>query len=349
MSSPEVPRRIRVMVADDSAMVREVLREMMSYDDEVHIIGEAHDGKQALEMALSLGPDLLILDLAMPVMGGLQVIENLMADRPLPVLVLSSFANQGSVSAIKALAVGALEVMEKPLGITEDEPMREFREQLLDKVHSLSRIRVVARPRIQITPEQFENLNGSRMDRVLAIGSSVGGPAALGKLLSGLPKNAPMGIALVQHIPAGFLQGFVDWIGSETELIIKIAKEGDTVQPGQVLVAPEHAHMELRSDVVFLTDGPPVNYCRPAVDVLFKSVAVSYGPKAIGVVLTGMGNDGAEGIREIKSHHGVTFAESEETCVVYGMPRAAINTGKIDRVVALDNMSTEILKLLRPD
>lgn len=340
--------RIRVLVADDSPIVREVLRDIMDRAPDIQIVGEATDGKRALEMALSLKPDLLILDLAMPIMGGLRVLELLMIDSPRPVLVLSSFANKGSVSAIKALAVGALEVMEKPLGITEDEPMREFAEHLLEKVRSLSRIRVVARPRggAPVQEGQTPRPTSSNISRVVAVGASVGGPAAVAKLLAGFARTVPAAFAVVQHIPAGFLAGFVDWLSGETRLAVKVAAEGDRLMPGQVLVAPDQKHLEIRGEFAVLNDGPVVNYCRPAVDVLFKSVALSFGPRAIGVVLTGMGQDGAAGILAIKQHHGVTLAESEDSCVVFGMPKAAIETGKVDRVLPVTDMAREIQSML---
>ncbi|MBI2944641.1 MAG: chemotaxis-specific protein-glutamate methyltransferase CheB [Candidatus Wallbacteria bacterium] len=343
--------RIRVLVADDSPIVREVLKDILGHAPDVQLAGEATDGRRALEMAISLKPDIVILDLAMPVMGGLRVLEILMAEQPMPVLVLSSFANKGSVSAVKALSIGALDVMEKPLGITEDEPMREFGEHLLEKVRSLSRIRVVSRPRAKsVVPDSVTpKLDANYISRVVAVGASVGGPAAVCKLLSGFPKAVPLAFVLVQHIPVGFLSGFIDWLTSEIQLTVAIGSEGMKLKAGHVIVAPEGRHMEVRGDTITLNDGPPVCYCRPAVDVLFKSVAIHFGPRAVGVVLTGMGSDGAEGIRAIKTYHGRTLAESEESCVVFGMPKAAIGTGKIDRVLPVTDMPREILALVAPE
>ncbi|MBI3892149.1 MAG: chemotaxis-specific protein-glutamate methyltransferase CheB [Candidatus Wallbacteria bacterium] len=343
--------RIRVLVADDSPMVREVLKDILGHAQDIQLVGEATDGKRALDMAVSLKPDLLILDLAMPVMGGLRVLELLMAEQPTPVLVLSSFANKGSVSAVKALAIGALDVMEKPLGITEDEPMREFAEHLLEKVRTLARIRVVSRPRAKPAPHDAVTVrtNGNYIAKVVAVGASVGGPAAVCKLLAGFPKTVPLAFVMVQHIPVGFLGGFVDWLVSEIQLAVAVGADGMKLRPGQVVVAPEGRHMEVKGDSILLNDGPPVCYCRPAVDVLFKSVAMNFGPRAIGVVLTGMGQDGADGIRSIKAYHGRTLAESEESCVVFGMPKAAIATGNVDRVLPVTDMSREILSMLAPE
>lgn len=331
-------------------MVREVLKDILATDSSVQVVGEAADGKRAYDLALSLKPDLLILDLAMPVMGGLRVLELLMTRNPMPVLVLSSFVNRGSTSAIKALDLGALEVMEKPIGITEDEALGEFSETLLEKVALLSRIRVVHRLRkVQVAANGGFDPAGHRplsATRVIAIGASTGGPPAVRKLLMGFPPSVPVCFCLVQHITPGFLGGYVDWLREQTSFDVRIASSGDPLEAGKVLVAPTGRHMEVSHGRAVLTDAPPVNKFKPSVDVLFRSVAMNEGSRSVAILLTGIGNDGAEGIRSIKSYHGFTIAENEESCVVFGMPKSAIETGCVDRVLPVDAIAPEVMSVL---
>lgn len=342
---------IRVLIVDDSRVVREVIKDLLEGTD-VQVVGEASNGKEAIELTKKLAPDLITMDVMMPVMDGLSAVEHIMAYTPTPILVLASSINRKDVNiAFEAIQLGALDVMEKPENLSR-EGFGALRDTLLQKIRLLSNIKVIShikgkRKFAQPTapkelPKAKEPLAG-----ILAIGASTGGPRAVMSILKALPADFPLGAALVQHIGASFTPGFVDWLAQECKLKVKLAKDGDAVTPGTVLVGPGNLHMEIEENVVRLSDTPPVNNCKPSVDVLFKSVARSYGSQALAVLLTGMGRDGAEGMVDIKKMKGLNIVQDEKTSVIFGMPKAAIELGVVDKVVPLNEIPNEIMRIVR--
>lgn len=366
---------IRVLIVDDSRVIREVIKDLLN-GTEVEVIGEAANGKEALDLTRELHPDLVTMDVMMPVMDGLTAVEQIMAYVPTPILVLASSINRKDVNiAFEAIQLGALDVMEKPDNLTR-EGFAALHDTLIQKIRLLSSIRVIShlkgrrrRPgtsleptpppstigpprKVVITPQPRPPVRPAprkAQTGILALGASTGGPKAVMSVLQGLPENFPLGAVLVQHIGATFTAGFVEWLDRECSLKVRMAADGDSILPGTVLVGPGDRHMEVSEDQIRLTDAPPVNNCRPSVDVLFRSVAHSFGNKAMAVLLTGMGRDGAEGMAEIKERKGLTIVQDEESSVIFGMPRAAIELGAVDRVVPLKNIPTEILKAVNKE
>ena len=343
---------IRVLIVDDSRVVREVVKDLLK-GTEVEVVGEAANGKEAIDLTRELRPDLITMDVMMPVMDGLTAVEQIMAYTPTPILVLASSINRKDVNiAFEAIQVGALDVMEKPDNLSR-EGFAALHDTLVQKIRLLSSIRVIShlkgRRKLPAAPAAptppREPKPRKTQTGILAIGASTGGPKAVLSVLQGLPATFHLGAVLVQHIGASFTAGFVEWLDRECSLRVKLAADGEPVYPGVVLVGPGDRHMEVSGDRIRLTDDPPVNNCRPSVDVLFKSVAHSYGDKACAVLLTGMGRDGADGMAQIKERAGVTIVQDEKSSVIFGMPKAAIEMGAVDRVIPLKNIAGEILKI----
>lgn len=342
---------IRVLIVDDSRVVREVIKDLLDGTD-VQVVGEASNGKEAIELTKKLAPDLVTMDVMMPVMDGLSAVEHIMAFTPTPILVLASSIKRKDVNiAFEAIQLGALDVMEKPENLSR-EGFVALRDTLLQKIRLLSNIKVISHLKGKrkfappVVPKELPRAK-EPITGILAIGASTGGPRAVMNILKALPTNFPLGAALVQHIGASFTAGFVDWLAQECKLQVKLAKDGDEVVPGTVFVGPGNAHMEIEENVVHLTDAPPVNNCKPSVDVLFKSVARSYGSQALAVLLTGMGRDGAEGMAEIKKMKGLNIVQDEKTSVIFGMPKAAIELGVVDKVIPLNDIPNEIMRIVR--
>jgi len=342
---------IKVLIVDDSRVVREVLKDILS-DSGIEVIGEASDGKQAIDLARDLKPDLITMDVMMPVMDGLTAVEQIMAYYPTPILVFASSLNRKDVNiAFEAIQLGALDVVEKPDNLSTD-GMKEMRGTLIHKIRLLSNIKVIRhikgrrRNRIIEAPPAIEKAPISEQKiKVVAIGASTGGPKAVMSLFKQLPENLPTPILLVQHIGANFTQGFVDWLDRESPLNVKMAEEGEKIRSGTVFVGPGERHLETVGDHVKLTSGPMVNNCRPSVDVLFSSVAKSFGEQSLAVLLTGMGRDGAEGMLDIKKRKGTTIVQDEQSSTIFGMPKAAIELGVADKVVPLNDIPKEIVKI----
>ena len=341
---------IRVLIVDDSRVVREVLKDILS-GSEIEVVGEAADGKEAIELTKTLKPDLITMDVMMPVMDGLTSVEHIMAYNPTPVMIFASSVNSKDVNiAFKAIQLGALDVMEKPDNLSP-EGFDDLRDTLVRKIRLLSNIKVIRhiRGRRKNRHVEIEKLTrraaGKKLAAdVVAIGASTGGPKAVMSILKGLPGNFPVGALLVQHIGANFTQGFVDWLNKDCALEVKVADDGEEITPGKVLVAPGEVHMETEGNRVKLKDGPMVNNCKPSVDVLFSSVAQSHADRSLAVLLTGMGRDGADGMLDIKKHKGKTIVQDEESSVIFGMPKAAVELGVADEIVPLKNIIERIIE-----
>ena len=342
-------RKIRVLVVDDSAIVRKVLTEALSGHDDLEVVGTAPDPYIARDKILSLEPDVLTLDIEMPRMDGLTFLKKLMYFRPMPVIIISSLAQASCQTAMNALSFGAVEVLAKPGG---PHSVGELRLELASKIRAAaaSRVRQSA-PAHQTAPAPASpppppGASQWTASTVIAIGASTGGTEAIAHILPRLPQNMP-GIVITQHIPAGFSRAFAARLNQMCPFEVKEAVDGDILCPGRALLAPGDFHMLLRKSgagyAVAVKTGPRVCYQRPSVDVMFSSVAECAGAHAVGVLLTGMGSDGAQGLLKMRQAGAHTIAQDEATCVVFGMPREAIRAGAAARVVPLPGIPQAIL------
>jgi two-component system, chemotaxis family, protein-glutamate methylesterase/glutaminase len=338
-------RKIRVLIVDDSAIVRRLLSEALASEPDLEVVGTAPDPYVARDKIISLRPDVLTLDIEMPRMDGLTFLKKLMQFYPLPVIVISSLAQSSSLTALEALQCGAVEVLAKPGGPYS---VGELKQDLPQKVRAAASARIgQAKPQWS-APAAPLALTGNSSSTVIAIGASTGGTEAIREVLVDLPANMP-GMLIVQHIPAVFSLAFANRLNSLCRVRVKEAVDGDRVTAGLALIAPGNFHMTLRKTggeyCVSVQDGPRVCYQRPSVDVLFESVAQVAKGDAIGAILTGMGSDGAQGLLKMKLAGARTVAQDEATCVVFGMPREAIRTGAVDRVVPLHRVAAELTAL----
>jgi two-component system chemotaxis response regulator CheB len=343
------PAQTRVLVVDDSSLIRDIITMILEEDPEIEVVGQAENGQVAVERVHDLRPDLVTMDIMMPVMDGLTAIQQIMAYCPTPILVVTS-SSEAEV-AYKAISSGALEVMQKPdmsLGPAEWEGFAR-RVKLLSQVKVITHVRGRGAASTQVLPFMGrEAIESGSQGRILAVGASTGGPAALAKLLGGLPPDLTVATVVVQHIADGFVPGLVGWLSSVTMLNVKVAEDGERVKPGTVYIAPTGCHTVVQDGGrVALLDAPPVDNQRPAVDVLFESIGQQYGRRAIAVLLTGMGRDGARGLQGIREAGGQTIAQDEATCVVFGMPKAAIELDAAKQVLPLPQIPMAVVQLLR--
>lgn len=342
----------RVLLADDSTLTRTILRDLLARDPLIEIVAEAADGQKAVQLTRDLRPDLIIMDIMMPVMDGLDATSEIMADCPTPILVLSASTDiQDRRNAFSAIRLGALDVMEKPRGVIS-EAFDEISEQLIAKVKSLSRIRVIhhyrrsARHLPPADPPPVAKLARAGQYSILAIGASTGGPQAILHLLREIPERIQAAVLIVQHIAAGFAPGFAAWLRRETGHRVSLAEDGQELIPGQVLVAPNGTHLTLAGRRVQLSDSAPQNNCRPAVDCLFQSlVSQNLASQTVALLLTGMGQDGASGLCELKRHGALTIVQNQESCAIFGMPKVAIERGAAQQILSLEQMPV-VLKTL---
>ncbi len=337
---------INVLVADDSPLTRVVLRDIFRAAGDITVVGEAGNGSEAVAMTDLLKPDLIVMDLMMPVMDGQEAIEEIMANSPTPILVLSATVDEREINhAFSAIKKGALDVMEKPGGAGND-ANREFALRLVDKVRLLARIRVIRHPRRrvrEVTSPRISCRSGER--NILAIGASTGGPKAVMSIMKSLPAEFNAATFIVQHIAQGFTRGFAQWLGQESSIRIRLATDGDEAVVGTALVAPDDCHMTFEQGKIRLVHSEPVNCCRPSIDVFFNSLAAEFGAGVVGVLLTGMGKDGAQGLLRIKEKGGMTLVQDEQSCSVFGMPKAAISLDAVDEVLPLDGIPAAIRRI----
>ncbi len=334
--------KVRVLVVDDSALMRKLIPQMLEADSSIEVVGTAMDGTFCLKKIEELKPNVVTLDLEMPGMNGIDTLKEIMRRHPLPVIVVSSHSTEGASVTVKALGLGAFDFVAKPRDASAH--MAETARELIAKIKGAAGAKVVRPGRLQATSERPEKISGAKSGppptKLVAIGISTGGPQALEFLLAQLPPDFPGAIVVVQHMPEGFTEMFARRLDELSSLQVKEAQSGDQLQAGRVLICPGSRHMKVKrmamGDVVVLNDEARINGHRPSVDVLFRSVADEYGMQAVAALMTGMGDDGAEGLGAVKKAGGITIAQSEESCVVFGMPKAAIERGYATRVVALD-------------
>jgi two-component system, chemotaxis family, protein-glutamate methylesterase/glutaminase len=338
---------IRVLIVDDSAVVRQIFGRELEKDSQIEVVGTAPDPFVARDKIVKLRPDVVTLDVEMPRMDGITFLRKLMRHFPLPVVIVSSLTLKGGELALEALDAGAVDVMCKP-GTSYS--VGDMSVELIDKIKAASCVKVrkseVNAPKENAKPKRLSMTRTT--NRVVAVGASTGGTQALQSLLEQMPPNSP-GIAIVQHMPEYFTKSFADRLNTTCAIEVKEAEDGDTVAPGRALIAPGHSHMLVRrSGATYyaqVKQGPLVGRHRPSVDVLFKSVARYAGRNAVGVILTGMGKDGAEGMKEMKDNGADTVAQDEASCVVFGMPKEAIALGAADHVLSLGDIPRKILDL----
>lgn len=355
-------KRIRVLIVDDSASVRQLLKEVLESDPEIEVLATASDPYVAVERIRHEVPDVITLDVEMPRMDGLTFLERLMSQHPIPVVICSTLTESGSATAIAALEKGAVDIITKPkLGTREF--FREGCIRICDVVKSASQVRrqrhtdagasIKASPKLTAdamleAPKSHAMIQTT--EKVVAIGASTGGTEALRELLEAIPADSP-GMVVVQHMPEKFTASFAARLDSLCRVTVKEAVDGDSVIPGQVLIAPGNKHTLLKRSgaryFVEVKDGPLVCRHRPSVDVLFRSTARYAGKNAVGVIMTGMGDDGARGMMEMKQAGAINIAQDEATSVVFGMPGEAIKLGGVDRVIPLYRIAAEIMRLCR--
>ena len=344
----------KVLIVDDSALVRDMIRAMIEVDHETEVVGEASNGLEAVEMVRELRPDIVTMDIDMPVMDGLQAIEQIMAENAVPILVVTSRGD--AKTAFAAISKGALDLVVKP--DVDLEGAHEFvaKLKLMSKVKVISHIAGRFPRRTAVTPEGADATDGTdgtdgtarageSAGRLVAVASSTGGPDALSIILSRLPGDFPVPIVIAQHMSDGFVRGMVDWLMTISAIRIQVAVDGEHLKPGVAYFSPSENHMRIeKPGRIALVARQAKDIYRPSCDTLLSSVSEAYGERSIGVILTGMGSDGVLGIRRIKEAGGVTIAQDEATSIIFGMPRLAMEDGTVDRVLPIEKIGDEIVK-----
>jgi len=344
-------KTVRVLVVDDSALMRKLIPQMLQGDPSIEVVGTAMDGTFCLKKIEELQPHVVTLDLQMPGMNGIDTLKEIMRRKPLPVLVVSSHSTEGASVTFKALGLGAFDFVTKPQDASAH--MAETAAELIAKIKAAADCKIVRPGILRGALAPPEKISAGKAapppSKLVAIGISTGGPQALEFLLAQLPPDFPGTIVVVQHMPEGFTDMFARRLDEVCSLRVKEAQSGDVLQAGRVLICPGSRHMKVKrlsmGDIVVLNDEARVNGHRPSVDVLFHSAAQEFGAQAIAALMTGMGDDGAEGLGAVKKAGGMTLAQSEESCVVFGMPKAAIERGYATRVVGLDVLSSTLQAL----
>lgn len=357
----EMSKQIRVLVVDDSAFMRKVIGDILSNEKDIEVVDFARNGKEAIEKAKLKNPDIITLDVEMPILSGLDALSELMAIQPTPkVIMVSSLTTEGADATIKALERGALDFIAKPTKSLFSFDSEGLKEDLLKKIRDLSASKqkssFLARreaPRVPVPPaSKSQNLASGKLKYVVAIGTSTGGPRALQEVIPIFPKDIPAAILIVQHMPPGFTKSLAERLDSLSYVNVKEAQDGDLLMPGCAYLAPGDHHMvvtRLSNDDyrINLNKEPQVSGHRPSVNVMMNSVASSVTTKnLVAIMMTGMGSDGSDGITKIKNNGGKTIAQDEDTCVVYGMPKAAVAAGAVDKVVPLQDITKEALKFM---
>jgi len=356
---------IRVLVVDDSAVLRQSTKFILENDPELKVVGEARNGEEAVALVRRLRPDVVTMDVRMPRMDGLEAIRHIMADTPVPIVVVTGIDLDREMGiSSQATRAGAVSVLRRPVRVTDPE-YRAFIARLVGQVKLMSDVKVVHQPLARrtapashlspmggITPH-LRPMGGIRggekrgQTEIVAIGSSTGGPAALHQVLSALPADFSPPILIVQHIAFGFVEGLAGWLDAVCKLRVKVAEHGERTQPGFVYIAPDDQHLEIGYGRIRLSQAELVGGHRPSITPLFESVAGCYGSTAMGVIMTGMGADGAVGMKALREAGAITIAQDEESCVVFGMPKEAIAMGAVQHVVLLEKIAQMMVALCR--
>ncbi len=342
---------LQVLIVDDSASARELLIQILSSDPQIEIVGVAKNGQEAVAFAKKHRPDIITMDIHMPVMNGFEATKEIMIECPTPIVIVSASTAVNEVEwAMQSLRAGALTLQLKPAGPDSPDFDRDARE-LIESVKAMAEVRVMRhRRRIeapQPIPEASSHISAQSGPRAVAIAASTGGPPALHQLLGELPRDFPLPILLVQHIADGFVEGFAAWLHASVALTVKIAEAQEVLQPGTVYVAPQAKHLGASlGGRVLLSDDPAIGGFRPSATYLFESCAQAFRDKVVGIVLTGMGRDGVDGLRTLHGLGGHTIAQDKATSVIFGMPGVAVAEGLADAVVPIGRMASHLLNLV---
>lgn len=332
--------KIRVLIVDDSALMREALKSIIEQDSDIEVVGLAKNGKEGVEKALLLKPDVITMDLKMPMMSGLEATETIMEELPMPIIVVSSM---DITVIVKALSIGAMDFV----AVTSD--IETIASDLITKIKIASRVKPLRRMKVKpCVIKAPKKITEKETSKIVAIGVSTGGPQALQQIFSKLPPNFPCGIVVVQHMSKGFIDGLAEWLNTTSCLHVSVAKAGDALRKGMILLAPDDLHMRMGSDgKITLSENTSKAIIHvPSIDVMMKSVADYYQDNAIGVIMTGMGQDGVEGIRAIKNSGGRTVAQDEKSSVIFGMNKVAIDEGLIDKIISLEMIAQELTNMV---
>ncbi|NOY05063.1 MAG: chemotaxis-specific protein-glutamate methyltransferase CheB [Chlorobi bacterium] len=339
---------ITILVVDDSLFVREQVKAILSGEKDIVVVGEARNGREAVSLTRKLAPDVIIMDVDMDGMDGIEATRHIMEECPAPIVIhtSSTIARERNVP-FEAMKMGALDLIRKPdiYPLTE-----ELRKEFLNKIKIVAGIKVFRR-RKRVKPS-FETpvpgIETRPLPKILAIAASTGGPKAIYDILSQLPSVVPFPILIVQHIGASFVEGFVEWLQTATSIQMRIARDGERLVPNACYLSPGTHHLSIsKNETIVLRNGSPVNSCKPSADVLFESVAAAYGKYAVGLLLTGIGQDGAKGLKQIKLAGGMTLVQDESSSIVFGMPKAAIEKNAAVRICPLDRIPRELVELFR--
>jgi two-component system chemotaxis response regulator CheB len=336
--------RIKILVVDDSQTAREIISKILSSDDEIEIVGQAKNGREALALVNQLNPDVVTMDMTMPEMDGFQAVEQIMAYHPVPIaIVTSSLSGKGQKFVYRALELGAMTVIGKP------ENLQDLGDNCIKELKLISKVRVVThlhgRRAARMERLKITRRRNLRTKNVIGIVGSTGGPIALQRILSKLPCDIPAGIVIVQHITAGFEDELIGWLNMSSDISVEQASSDKPIQPGIAFLAPSGHHMVVKQEGrLDFIDTAPLWGVRPSGDILLSSLAEIYGPQTIGVILTGMGKDGARGMKAVKDAGGMTIAQDDKTSLIFGMPKAAIETGAVDKIVPIERIAGEIIK-----
>ncbi|MCK5505622.1 MAG: chemotaxis response regulator protein-glutamate methylesterase [Thermodesulfovibrionia bacterium] len=345
---------VKVLIVDDSAFIRNVLTNMLSSDPDIKVVGIAKNGIEAIEKTAELKPDLVTMDVEMPKMNGIEALKHIMTINPVPVLMVSAVTTEGAKETLEALEIGAVDFIPKNLSDLSFNIVK-IKELLIEKIKKIAERGLVLN-KINYSPKPLQTPEAKKSTicreiRVVAIGTSTGGPKALYNIISKIPKDFPVPILIAQHMPPAFTGPFAERLNQLSSMDVKEAENGEIIKRGTAYVAPGAGHMGVTGNRVTETsinisadDGKYIY--KPSVDLLMLSISANFSGRVLGVILTGLGNDGEKGIRDIKNKGGKVIAESKETCVVYGMPKAIIEAGLADKIVPLDNIAAEIVNSL---
>ena len=331
--------KIRVLIVDDSTLMREALKNILEQDPKIEIIGMAKDGKEGVEKAIVLKPDVITMDLKMPIMSGIEAIEDIMEKSPIPIIVVSALDTS---IIIKALSIGAMDF----IAVTSD--IETLAMELCMKVRVASRVKPLKRIKIKPCTIKAPKALKGNLSKVVAIGVSTGGPQALQAIFSKMEPTFKAGILVVQHMSKGFIEGLAEWLNLTSCLHVQVAKAGDILQNGVIMLAPDDYNISINEEGLIILSENTAKWVAhvPSIDIMMKSTAESFGENAIGLIMTGMGSDGVEGINAIKKCGGKTLAQDEKTSVVFGMNKVAIESGNIDNVVSLEKITAELSAML---
>ncbi len=342
-------RKIRVVIAEDSIFTQKLLERILQSDPGIEVVGVAKNGREAVRLVKELKPDIVTMDIRMPVMDGFQATQIIMSECPTPILVISASVSGSDLKiSFNAIQAGALDIIEKPLGSLQSD-YQQIGGEIIRRVKMISEIKVFR----HLTPKLRRELivpgrsGPPAGDRAIAIGASTGGPSALHQILQGAPADLPAAVFVTQHISEGFGRGCVDWLNRSSPLLIKVAEDGEAVAKGVVYFSPDRGIMELRGRNRIVISKASTSQERLNIDAMMKSVADAYGGDTVGVLLTGMGNDGVEGMRRVRAAGGTTIAQDESTSVVFGMPRAAIAEGLADQILPLPEILPALVNILQ--